>query len=118
MQQSEEKEFARNMLKYTYPLSVRTEALTHEIKGLGRTISIPAWLNEEQYPVVSADVIEAVEPAFTAMTYTATNYSAAVAYGGNDYRTFSMGFPFESITKESERAAIMAGILQFLTGSR
>ena len=118
MQQSEEKEFTRNMLKYTYPLSVHTEALTHEIKGLGRNISIPAWLNEEQYPVVSADVIEAVEPAFTAMTYTATNYSAAVAYGGNDYRTFSMGFPFESITKESERSAIMAGILQFLTGSR
>ena len=118
MQLPEEKEFTRTWLKYTYPLSVRTDAPEHGIKGLGRTVSIPAWLNETQYPVVSADVIEAADPAFTAMTYTETNYSAAVAYGGSDYRTFSMGFPFESITKESERAAIMAGVLQFLTGSR
>ena len=118
MQRPEEKEFTSIWLKYTYPLSVRTDTPEHGIKGLGHTVSIPAWLNETQYPVVSADVIEAADPAFTAMTYTETNYSAAVAYGGSDYRTFSMGFPFESITKESERAAIMAGILQFLTGSR
>ena len=118
MQSAEEHEFTRTMLKYTYPLSVRTDAPEHGIKGMGRTISIPAWLNEMQYPVVSVDVIEAVDPAFAAMTYTANNFSAAVAYGGSDYRTFSMGFPFESITKESERASIMAGILQFLVGSR
>lgn len=118
MQMPEEKEFTSTWFKYSYPLSVRTDTSEHGIKGLGRTVSIPAWLNETQYPVVSADVIEAKDPAFTAMTYTETNYSAAVAYGGSDYRTFSMGFPFESITKESERAAIMAGVLQFLTGSR
>ena len=47
------------------------------------------------------------------MTYSAGNASAAVAYKGNDYRTFVMGFPFESIKEEASRTAIMASILRF-----
>jgi hypothetical protein len=39
---------------------------------------------------------------------------AAVAYSGNDYRSFTMGFPFECIMDEKTRGAIMRGILQYL----
>ena len=49
------------------------------------------------------------------MTYANGNQSAAVAYQGNDYRTFVMAFPFESIREEADRTAIMASVLQFLS---
>ena len=44
----------------------------------------------------------------------ANGTSAAVAYGGQDYRAFTMGFPFECITDKSMRQAIMQGILSYL----
>ena len=44
----------------------------------------------------------------------ADNYGAAVAYGGRDYRVFTMGFPFECIKSESMQAAFMQGILNYL----
>ena len=40
--------------------------------------------------------------------------SACVAYQGKDYRTFTMGFPFECITSYRKRATIMKGIVNFL----
>jgi hypothetical protein len=43
------------------------------------------------------------------------DHAAAVAYQGSDYRTFVMGFPFESIREETSRNVIMASILRFLT---
>ena len=49
------------------------------------------------------------------MTYAIGNTPAAVAYQGSDYRTFVMGFPFESIREETSRNVIMASILRFLT---
>ena len=51
--------------------------------------------------------------AFPAMVY-ANKTSAAVAYGGQDYRAFTMGFPFECITDATMRRAIMQGILSYL----
>ena len=43
------------------------------------------------------------------------NQPAGIAYKGADYRTFVLGFPFESIQSETDRASIMAGILGFFT---
>ena len=54
-----------------------------------------------------------VQEAFPAMVY-ANGTSAAVAYGGQDYRAFTMGFPFECITDKRMRASIMNGILNYL----
>ena len=41
-------------------------------------------------------------------------YGAAVAYKGNDYRAFVMGFPFECIKDGQKRSSIMQGLLNYL----
>ncbi len=109
------REFTQNLLKYRHGNSFQTADGTIAIQGLGRTIRIPRLPNEQAYPVTAPDCILAMSPAFPVMTYANGNVSAAVAYQGNDYRTFVMGFPFESIKTEADRTAIMASVLQFLS---
>ena len=48
----------------------------------------------------------------------ADDYSACVAYSGNDYKAITMGFPFECIKDEPKRNSIMRGLLQFLLQSQ
>lgn len=110
-----DREFTRNILKYGYGNSLQTYGNDIRIQGLGRTFSIPRLPNEQVYPVTAPDCILPVSPAFPVMTYSSGNASAATAYQGKDYRTFVMGFPFESIEEEADRNAIMASILRFLT---
>lgn len=109
-----DREFTRNLLKYGYGNSLQATGNDIRIQGLGRTFSIPRLPNEQAYPVTAPDCILPVAPAFPVMTYSTGNVSAATAYQGKDYRTFVMGFPFESIEEEADRNAIMASILQFL----
>lgn len=109
------REFTQNILKYRYGNSFQTADGNIAIQGLGRTFQVPRLPNEQAYPVTAPDCILAMSPAFPVMTYTDGNVSAAVAYQGNDYRTFVMGFPFESIKTEADRTAIMASVLQFLS---
>lgn len=109
-----DREFTRNLLKYGYGNSLQTTGNDIRVQGLGRTFSIPRLPNEQAYPVTAPDCILPVPPAFPVMTYSTGNVSAATAYQGKDYRTFMMGFPFESIEEEADRNAIMASILQFL----
>lgn len=107
------REFTETVLKYGYQssLPIRTSG---EINGLGRTVTIPRLPNEERYAVPSPDCIVPVDAAFPVFTYAAGNQSAGIAYKG-DYRTFVLGFPFESIRSEMDRATVMAGILGFFT---
>jgi hypothetical protein len=49
------------------------------------------------------------------MRYLENNLSAAVAYDGEDYKTFIMGVPFETIKTSDERSALMKQIVDFLT---
>ena len=44
----------------------------------------------------------------------ANGNSAAVAYKGNDYATFVMGFPLECIRDAQQRTSILQGIMSFL----
>ena len=76
---------------------------------------IPRLPNERAYPVTTPDCIRPMATAFPVMTYTGRNLPAAVAYKGNDYRTFIMSFPFESIREEAGRTAVMASILHFFS---
>jgi hypothetical protein len=69
-------------------------------------------LNEEHYAAISADILQPVKPAYTAMQY-ADGYGAAVAYRGS-YRLFVMGFPFECIQGEQKQGNIMRGIINYL----
>ena len=64
--------------------------------------------------IPAPDCIVPVDSAFPVFTYAPGNQSAGIAYKGN-YRTFVLGFPFESILSEADRAIVMAGILGFFT---
>ena len=107
------REFTEKILKYGYQNSM-TNKSSNRINGLGRTITIPRTPNETSYAVPAPDCIVPVDTAFPVFTYVPGNQSAGIAYKGN-YRTFVLGFPFESIQSEADRATIMAGILGFFT---
>lgn len=108
------REFTEKVLKYDYQNSL-TDKSSGQINGLGRSITIPRLPNENSYAVTAPDCIVPVAPAFPVFTYARGNQSAGIAYKGADYRTFVLGFPFESIQSETDRASIMAGILGFFT---
>ena len=114
MQDNSEALFTQNILKYQFAATHRSPDSFQGAYGMNRTVKLPTTLNANSYAVCSTDILAAVGDAFTAMVYTDTNESAAVAYKGTDYRTFSMGFPFEAITDPVEREHIMASILRFL----
>lgn len=107
------REFTEKILKYGYQSSM-TDKSSNRINGLGRTITIPRAPNETSYAVPAPYCIVPVDTAFPVFTYVPGNQSAGIAYKGN-YRTFVLGFPFESIQSEADRATIMAGILGFFT---
>ena len=109
------KEFIQNILKYRHGNSLKTDGDKIAVRGLGHTFTLPRLPNEQSYPVTSPDCILPMATAFPVMTYAIGNTPAAVAYQGSDYRTFVMGFPFESIREETSRNVIMASILRFLT---
>lgn len=83
------------------------------VNGLGTQMDIYRALNEEHYAATAPDILQPTGTAFAAMSY-GDETSAAVAYQGADYRSFTMGFPFECITSAAKRDAIMGGILTFL----
>lgn len=83
------------------------------IQGSGLNWSIPRTLNEKTYAVTSPECLKPEGSAFTAFVYE-DNSSAAIAYAGKDYRTFMLGFPFESIREKDMRQMVMSMILRFL----
>lgn len=107
------REFTEKILKYGFQSSL-TDRSSGQIKGLGRTVSIPRTANEKAYAVTTPECIVPVDTAFPVFTYASNNQSAGIAYKGN-YRTFILGFPFESIESETDRATIMAAILGFFS---
>ncbi|MBR1401535.1 MAG: fibronectin type III domain-containing protein [Prevotella sp.] len=84
------------------------------VTGMGTKFSFHRVANEKHYPAISTDIIHPIAPAFCALTLENAQ-PVCVAYGGNDYKTFTMSIPFECITNENQRRTIMKGILQFLT---
>ena len=112
--------FAKNVLKYRW----RTD---HASKG-GAVYSINTMLfgNNNKYDfetgfsprIYGTENPDGIEPAkgssaLTVLRYQENNISAGVAYKGEDYKTFIMGFPFECIQSEFERNALMKRILAF-----
>ena len=108
---TDEQQFINQTLKCTYGGQYRSE--NNEVEGMGTQIKYYNTLNEEHYAATSSDVLNPMAPAFTVMRY-ADGQNAAVAYKGNDYRSFTMGFPFECIKSEQQQGSIMRGILNFL----
>ena len=83
------------------------------LNGLGLQTDIYRTPCSRHYAAQHPDIVAPVAPAYCAMQY-ADGTSAAVAYGGTDYRCFSAGFPLECIQDRKTFAKVMAGILQFL----
>lgn len=108
---TEEEQFVSETLKCTYGGQYRAE--NNLVNGLGTVIPYYNMLNEEHYAATSADILRPAAPAFTVMQY-ADGQDAAVAYKGRDYRSFTMGFPFECIMDEQKQGSVMRGILNFL----
>lgn len=108
---TEEEQFVNNVLKCAYGGQYRSE--NDVVEGMGTQIPYYNRLNEDHYAATSADILTPVASAFPVMRY-ADGQDAAVAYQGKDYRSFTMGFPFECIKDEQKQGAIMRGILNFL----
>ena len=116
-----DQQFVTDVLKYKWRVGQAAKGgrLGWVISGIGRQTGDYGYhnqLNAECYAVESPDAIEpAAEKAYTVMRYTENNLSAAVAYDGDDYKTFIMGVPFETIRTAGERLALMKQIVAFLT---
>ena len=87
---------------------------TTGIQGSGLALTIPRTLNEATYAVTTPECLAPAQPAFAAMVYDEGNRCAAIAYPGETYRTFVLGFPLESIHSEEMRAQVMAMVINFL----
>lgn len=105
------REFTEKIFRCGYGGSIQDNR-SGRINGLGRTLSIPRLPNDKRYAVTAPECLVPVSPAFSVFTYSPGNRSAGIAYKGN-YRTFVLGFPFESIESDTDRAMVMAAILRF-----
>ncbi|MDE6140564.1 MAG: xanthan lyase [Alistipes sp.] len=115
-----DRDFARGVLHYSFGGNMATR------RGSVRTvpsrfadrrydIRFATERNDSIYRVESPDVLQpAGKGAFTSLRYTSNNQSAGVAFVGK-YRTFVVGFPFETIVDAEIRDKFMAQALRFLT---
>jgi hypothetical protein len=110
MSSAGERQFLKTTLKSSW--GGRSQTTDGMVKGMGTELAYWKALNEEHYAATSADILQPVKPAYTAMQYT-DGYGAAVAYQGS-CKLFVMGFPFECIKGEQKQATIMRGIMNFL----
>lgn len=99
------------------PVAGSRETLyTSQVRSAHSSFTIPRTLNEQQLAVPAPETLLPVAPAYAVLAYEEGNQCAAIAYPGTDYRTFILGFPFESIREENERIRLMGMALKFLTG--
>lgn len=112
MRRSDEQQFLSSVVKVA--LSDTTlHAENFKVSGLGLNFDVYGKLNPQHYAATSTDKLQAVGNAFCAIQYSDSS-CAAIAYAGNDYRCFTMGFPFECVMSPSMRNSLMQGILKFV----
>ncbi len=71
-------------------------------------------LNADCYAVESPDSFYAAsKKGATIMRYNENNLVAGIAFAPEGYRTVVIGFPFETITSDTERVSLMSQILKF-----
>jgi hypothetical protein len=111
MTADDERLFLSRVLKCRY--GGKATGDRENVNGMGMNFKFFRRLNEQHYAAQHPDILQAEGKAMATMAY-ADGYGAAVAYGGSDYRCFTMGFPFECIQSAAVRASIMKGILTYL----
>ena len=113
----DEQNFLDDVLKVRYQPNDSFTQTTDSVSGLGLRFSYYNTLNAKHYAATHPDALTPISTTphlFSAMAYTSGS-SAAVAYKGTDYRSFTMGFPLECIDNEKTRTNVLLGILRFLT---
>ena len=113
-----DKKFASEVLKYKWRVGQaarqgKVKSVASPFPMLTGNYTYHHELNGDSYVVEAPDAIEpATKDAYTVMRYSESNLSAGVAYQGN-YKTYVLGFPFETIRTACEREALMNAILTF-----
>jgi hypothetical protein len=112
--------FAERVLKYrwrTDHASLVGDVYANNTLLFGNDINY-SFITDFHPKVYGAENPDGIEPAkdsgaLTVMRYTENNISAGIAWNGEDYNTFVIGFPFECIPSESSRNTFMKRILDF-----
>ncbi|MBO4827482.1 MAG: xanthan lyase [Prevotella sp.] len=112
MKDEVEQRFLANWLKLRYDGSNQGDSINTVI-GMGLTTQFYRALNEQHYAATSTDVISPVEGGFNVLNYN-DGTSACVAYQGQDFRTISLGFPFECLIDQQKRNLMMRAMMDFL----
>lgn len=113
MKTEEEKSWLSHNLKITFAGSNLNNS-SSLINGFGKKFDIYRTINAYHYGAYSPDnIMPANNQSKPFMMYADGNY-AAVAYKGNDYRTFIMAFPLDCIKDATIRNQIMKEILTYL----
>ena len=111
MMAEDERLFLESVLKCRY--GGKSKDATEAIEGMGTRFDFYRSPNEKHYAAQHPDILQPADGAIATMAY-GDGYGAAVAYQGNDCRTFTMGFPFECIKQKQTQAYLMKGILNYL----
>ena len=101
---------AQGTLKFTHGGSMYG-VTTGEAFGANTSLTFPTKVNEKTYAVPSPDCLLPAGGSYSTFVYTPGNYGAGIAYQGTDYRTFVLGFPFESIEGTEQRTRVMQAVL-------
>ena len=83
------------------------------VRGMGTQFDFYRLLNERHYAAQHPDILQPEPGAIVPLVY-GDQYGAAVAYSGTDYRTFTLGFPFECIKAAPMQTSIMQAILNYI----
>jgi hypothetical protein len=117
---ADEQSFMSNVLKVKPTIITNEDGMAALVQnrignemGMGMKFDFYNHHCEEHYAATRTDILQPASPAYCALQYADGN-SAAVAYQGQDYRTFCMGFPIECIKDNKTRNSIVRGIMQFL----
>lgn len=106
-------DFARDVLKYSLGGNMKDSPACDIRDGYCVMYRIERKANPKTYAVSAPECIIPADDAFSVCLYNIERESAGIAYKGSQYRTFVLGFPFESITDVNLRAKMMRDILGF-----
>ncbi len=116
-----DKEFAKKVLKYNFregraASMGQVAAVRSDVSSCQSVYDYYSQLNDKSYVVESPDgIVPEGDNAYTVYRYPENAISAGVAYKGDDYRTYILGFPFESLKDAVSRDEVMKNALEFLT---
>lgn len=110
-----DKTFCTQVLKYGYKGSVNNNDSLTSIISKTRNYNVIHKMNDKIYAITSPDILNPYENAVPIMYYYPSKAIAAIMNKNNKYKTFVLGFPFETITDEEAQKALMADILDFFT---